>query len=315
MDRYDQLAVRSACIRAASCIYCAVVRMTRAEIASQPAVWADARVSEIAARLPGRGECVGVIGCGTSLYVGQSYAAFRESAGYGITDAFPASLAPPRRWDVLLAVSRSGTTTEVCDAVRNAVVKRTVALTGVKDSPLVAEVDEALVASFADEQSIVQTRFATTALLALLASAAYSVDRPIHDALTKSVEPPPAAVDNRSHFVFLGAGWTYGIANEAALKLREMAGCWSESYPAMEYRHGPLAVSGPKTLVWGFGTIDQALIRDLSVTGAAIHWPECDPVASLLGVHRLGLRLAAANARDPDRPLHLSRSVVFDGTQ
>ena len=188
-------------------------------------------------------------------------------------------------------------------------------MTGVKDSPLVAEVGVALEASFADEQSIVQTRFATTALLALLASAAYAVDRSIHDALTKAVEPTPAVVDNRNHFVFLGAGWTYGIANEAALKVREMAGCWSESYPAMEYRHGPMAVAGPKTLVWGFGAVDPALVRDVGMTGAAVHWPECDPVASLMGVHRLGLRLAAANDRDPSKPRYLLRSVVFDTTQ
>ena len=57
---------------------------------------------------------------------------------------------------------------------------------------------------------------------------------------TEVIEPAEAALRGRSHFVLAGAGWTHGIANEAALKLREMAACWSESYPALEYRHRKL---------------------------------------------------------------------------
>src|SRR3712207_7559300 len=44
---------------------------------------------------------------------------------------------------------------------------------------------------------------------------------------------------------FLGRGWTIGLANEAALKLRESAQAWTESYPAMEYRHGPISITAP----------------------------------------------------------------------
>ena len=50
-------------------------------------------------------------------------------------------------------------------------------------------------------------------------------------------------------FTLLGTGWTYGLASEAALKLREAAGMWTEAYPAMEYRHGPVAVTGPGSVV------------------------------------------------------------------
>ncbi len=46
--------------------------------------------------------------------------------------------------------------------------------------------------------------------------------------------------------VFLGAGWTVGLASEAALKLREAAGAWTESYPAMEYRHGPISAASSR---------------------------------------------------------------------
>ena len=91
------------------------------EIASQPECWAKA--IEMAAlagpALPAPGERVAVIGCGSSLNVARCYAALREAAGHGETDAFPASEVPAtRRYDRMVFVSRTGTTTEVLDALR-----------------------------------------------------------------------------------------------------------------------------------------------------------------------------------------------------
>lgn len=284
---------------------------TRAEIESQPSVWANPQVLQIAGQLPGRGTRVGVLGCGTSLFVAQSYAAFREESGHGLTDAFAASLVPARDWDYLIALSRSGFTTEVLEAVRLSGAGKKIALTASAQSPIASVADLTLVAHFADEQSVVQTRFATTALVALLASVDYPINRSLDDALSGAARLSPSAADETSHFVFLGAGWTYGIANEAALKLREMAHCWAESYPAKEYRHGPISVASPETLVWGFGERDELLIDVLASIGATVHWPDCDPLASLTEVQRLGLRLAARGEHDPDNPRHLTRSVIL----
>jgi len=257
---------------------------------------------------------VGAVGCGTSYYISQSYASYREESGRGTTDAFPASVTPRRRWDVLIALSRSGTTTEVINALGSSQARGTLALTGTEGSPITNSAGVTLCASFANERSVVQTRFATTALLILLSSVGYPIERSIRDARRRAYELPEPLLEGRSHFVFVGAGWTHGIANEAALKLREMAACWSESYPALEYRHGPIAAAGSHTMVWGFGEVDRSLAAAVAATGAAVHWPHCDPVASLVGVQQLGLRLAAASNLNPDQPLHLSRSVVLDGS-
>ena len=53
------------------------------EIATQPDDWAAVmgRVPEAAAVLPGPGEDVAVVGCGTSFYMAQAYASLREAAG------------------------------------------------------------------------------------------------------------------------------------------------------------------------------------------------------------------------------------------
>ncbi len=286
------------------------------EISSQPEVWTDHSVATLSRRLPGRGAWVGVIGCGTSLYVAQSYASYREAQGSGQTDVFPASLIPPRDWDCLIAVSRSGTTTEVLDALLQTRAKTKIAVTASSDGPLAPLVDEVLALPFADEESVVQTRFATTALITLLMSVGYNPRSAVEDAISGAdIDLASSVWSEARQFVFVGVGWTFGIANEAALKLREMAGLWSESYPAMEYRHGPISVADATTVLWGFGPRDEALIESVSATGAFVHWPECDPIASLVAVQRLGVALAEARGINPTVPKHLTRSVVLTDTR
>ena len=70
--------------------------------------------------------------------------------------------------------------------------------------------------------------------------------------------------------MFLGRGWTVGLANEAALKMREASGAWAESYPAMEYRHGPISVAGIRSAVWPLGDVEPDLLRDVAATGATV---------------------------------------------
>src|SRR5882724_7548672 len=92
-----------------------------AEIASQPDTWRTAlRIAGAASTgaglvgLPAAGERVAVVGCGTSYHVAIAYARLREAAGQGETDAWPASEFPARRrYDRVLAISRTGTTSEV----------------------------------------------------------------------------------------------------------------------------------------------------------------------------------------------------------
>ena len=91
------------------------------EIASQPRCWREAvaRASSSQEMLPQAGESVAIIGCGTSLFMSQAFAAARESHGLGVSDAFPASeMRSARHYDRVVAISRSGTTTEVVRALQ-----------------------------------------------------------------------------------------------------------------------------------------------------------------------------------------------------
>jgi len=283
------------------------------EVASQPGVWLEAARLSTDGLLPPRGARVAAIGCGTSLYVAQSYAAARESGGHGETDAFPASELPAGRvYGAVLAISRSGTTTEVLDAVTAlGGSTRTVAVTAVTDSPIARAATRAVVLPFADERSVVQTRFATAALVVLRAQMGIAADAAAAAAARVLGEPLPVDVEAFERFQFLGRGWTIGLASEAALKLREAAQAWTESYPAMEYRHGPIALADERTLVMPMGDIDAALLADVRATGATVLDPDPEPLASLVLAHRFAIALAHARGLDPDNPRNLTRSVVL----
>src|ERR1700759_1426403 len=130
---------------------------TEQEIASQPACWrrAAALAPELAGLLPAPGERVAVAGCGTSWFMAQSYAAAREQAGHGETDAFAASEMPAgRRYDRVLVLSRSGTTTEIVQLLaRLRGTVPTVAITAAAQSPVGQGPGGGTDPGFADEGS------------------------------------------------------------------------------------------------------------------------------------------------------------------
>ena len=303
----DRMSVRA--------LVCPEMSAIEQEVASQPACWR--RAVELAAAIGGDelaapGERVAVVGCGTSFHIATAFAALREGAGGGETDAFPASEFPgTRRYDRVVALSRSGTTTEV-NQLLAAVggIPRTV-ITADGSSPVVSLADDAIVLDFAEEASVVQTRFATSALAVLRAHLGEDLDHAIADGDRAVVEPLDVAVPDLDHAVFLGHGWTVGIAREAALKLGEASGTYSEAYPAMEFRHGPISLAGERSLVWILGSRDPGVADDARATGATVREASLDPLAELVLVHRLAILLAERKGLDPDRPAHLTRSVVL----
>jgi fructoselysine-6-P-deglycase FrlB-like protein len=298
--------------------------LTRTELDTQPACWR--RSAEVAATLdgalPAHGERVAVVGCGTSWFIAQAYAALRESYGAGETDAWAASEFPAtRRYDRVVAISRSGTTSEVLRLLTGLdPAVPTVALTADPASPLADAVPRLVLLDYAEERSVVQTRFATSALALLRAALGEDLGQAIADAERAVGEELPAAALAAGQLTFLGTGWTYGLAQEAALKLREAAGAWTEAYPAMEYRHGPVSITGPGRVVWAFGALPNGLDAEVAATGGTLITGSdparsarpLDPMADLVRAQRLAVALAALAGRDPDRPRHLTRSVILD---
>jgi fructoselysine-6-P-deglycase FrlB-like protein len=287
------------------------------ELFTQPTLWrrAAALARSLSAILPAPRERVAFFGCGTSQYMAQAAAAWRESAGRGESDAFPASEMPSDRgYDLAVAISRSGTTTEVLDLVDRLHPDIPVlALTADPESPLADAAARTVALPFADEESVVQTCFATSALALLRAATGGDLITAIEDAERALTGSLPIGVDGVRQLVFLGTGWTVGLAREAALKVREAAQAWSEAYPAMEYRHGPMSAAEPGTVVWALSPLPPGLDAEVRATGARLITPTLDPMAELIRAQRVAVALAEARGLDPDHPRNLSRSVVLSG--
>lgn len=283
------------------------------EIASQPEVWRTAIAMAADTPLPAAGQRVAVIGCGSSLNVARCYAWLREAAGHGQTDACPASeFTGSRQYDRMVFISRTGTTTEVLEALCQApegVI--TTAITADASAPLAAETDDLVLLDFANERSVVSSRFISSAIVLVRAVLGEDLSALPDEGARAVVAPLAPELATRAEFTFLGRGWAAFVADEAALKLREASRTWAESYPALEYRHGPISVSDENTVTWAIGDVPASLIADTARTGATVIAAGGDPLTGLIGAQRLAVMLAARKGADPDQPRALSRSVIL----
>ena len=293
------------------------------EIFNQPAAWATAIKRAAGAPLPAAGERVAVIGCGGSLNVSRAYARLREQAGHGLTDAYPASEFPgTRTYDNMVFISRTGTTSEVLAALRTVRANTvragtgpagvtTTAITTDPDAPLARETDHVVLLDYGSERSVVSSQFLSSAIVLARAHLGEDVTGLPAAAAAALARPLPDGLVDRTEFTFLGVGWAAFVADAAALILREASQSWAESYPALEFRHGPISVADPSTAVWAMGPIPASLAEDSARTGATVLTEDTDPLVALTGAQRLAVALAEAKGINPDHPRSLSRSVII----
>lgn len=206
------------------------------------------------------------------------------------------------------------------------------------NSPLaqIAEVVVPLHASAETSVAATKSYIATLAALAHL-TALWSGD----DAMADSVEALPktlaqawnadwsAGVDlfeQASSLFVLGRGTTLGIAQEAALKLKETCGIHGEAFSVAEVAHGPMALVKDGFPVLIFPPLDQASLgldkivalfeargAHIALVGAAnfpipanMH-PTIAPIAMIQSFYRLVNALAVRRGYDPDHPPMLNK--------
>jgi fructoselysine-6-P-deglycase FrlB-like protein len=285
------------------------------EVNSQPSCWLHAGQMAADGGLPEHGSRIALVGCGTSRYMAEAIAAWREEGGFGESDAFAASEMPlGRHYDIVVAISRSGTTTEVLRLIE-ALSPRTeiLSVTGAESTPIAKAATRNISLPFADEESVVQTRFATSVLALWRSHLGHDVEHLADLARGKLGAPLPDRLGDYKQFVFLGQGAGVGLANEAALKLREASLSWSESYPSMELRHGPISLLEAHSLVWSLSDLPVGLEEDVLASGATLELPspDGDPMVELVRAQLAAIALAHIKGIDPSRPRGLSRSIVL----
>ena len=117
------------------------------EIASQPEIWRKvaAMAPTVAGLLPAHGERVAAVGCGSSWFMSMAYAGVREAAGHGETDVYAGSeFNYERKYDRIVAISRSGTTTEIADLLAKTNLP-SVVITAVPGSPVTQHATQSII--------------------------------------------------------------------------------------------------------------------------------------------------------------------------
>jgi fructoselysine-6-P-deglycase FrlB-like protein len=287
------------------------------EVFSQPEIWEKtvAFYPQVAADLPQRGEKVAFVGCGTSWFMSMAAAALWESRGFGEADAFTSSeFSYGRKYDRIVAITRSGTTTETVDLLKKAKGSaKTVVITAVDGTPVTEHADSTILLDFADEESVLQTRYATAILVLMRTHLGEDLTSQIADCRKILQEPLDEKFLASEQIAFLGTGWTVGLAQEAALKTRESAQFWAEAYPAMDYRHGPMSIAEAGRATWMLGVAPAGLAEEVKSTGA--HWRESgklDPMVDLVYAQRIAIAISEGRGLDTDHPRGLSRSIVLN---
>ncbi len=262
-----------------------------------------------------------LLGCGSSYCIGVAGAALYEAThGHAAQGCIASEYIARPDW-AHIAISRTGQTTELVEAMRRArgAGARVVLLCGALDSPAAQHADAVLPLEFAAERSVIQTRYIAAATLALRLligpPEARAALAELPDRMAEGLENfDPAALTDAAQVVFLGRGWRYGLALMAALNLQETALLSPNGHQTQEYRHGPLATADARTLVWCFDPpadpLSAAVLDDARASGARVRCPDVDPLTGAAQAQLLAVRLATSRGIDPDAPPNLSRAIV-----
>ncbi len=291
--------------------------LTATEIASQPLVWRRGR-GPGAGRgriLPRAGEDASPRSAaappGSSRRPTRRGA--RDRSRVRGTDAFtPSETAGRAQHDRAVIISRSGTTTEDrpprggCGEV--AADDRD---HGGRRLAVRAEVADGRRARLRRRALGGPDAFRDTAL-ALLRATSVRTSRPRSPTRSeRSPLPLPVRSGGFDHFVFLGHGWTVGLANEGRSRCARPA----RRTPRATRRWSTATArsASPGRPRWS-GSSGRPTRR--SPTTSRRHRRDgadgqLDPMAELVCIHRTAVALAEAHGLDPDRPRHLTRSVVL----
>lgn len=249
---------------------------TYREVKTQTAAWAQAIEVTRNLSLPSANNYKQVIsiGCGSTYYLSLAAVALYQGLTGCPARAVPASelLLNPRtiltdQKTLLLAISRSGTTSETVKAVETfkAEKRGEVVVISNYDETLSRLADVNIVIDKGQEESVAQTRsFASM----YVAASAFCARMAGHDDLLDAMETLPevgtSLIENYEssakeigsnldfdRFYFLGSGTRHGLACEVNLKMKEMTLTHSEPFHFLEFRHGPMSMVNEQAVVVG----------------------------------------------------------------
>jgi glucosamine--fructose-6-phosphate aminotransferase (isomerizing) len=249
---------------------------TYREIKTQTEAWVQALDVINRVSLPSAVDYEQVIftGCGSTYYLSLAAATLYQELTGCPARAVPAGelLLNPQtvfvnQKTLLIAVSRSGATTETVKAVERFKSEKRgdVLVISNYDEILSRSADMSIVISKGQEESIAQTRsFASMYVAASVFCARMAGQMHLLDAMIRLPEVGNSLIGKYESFAkqigenlefdrfyFLGSGIRYGLACEVNLKMKEMTLTHSEPFHFLEFRHGPMSMVNENTVVVG----------------------------------------------------------------
>ena len=329
------------------------------EIKTQTEAWAQALDVTNASNLPKAGDYTQVLftGCGSTYYLSLAAAALYQELTGRAARAVPGgelllnSQTVTQVGDLrylLVAISRSGTTTETVKAVEKfkAEKRGEILVISNYDEALSRQADVNIVIDKGQEESVAQTRsfasmyVAVTAFCAKMAGRGDLVEAMgklpvIGNSVIGKYESFARSLGENlefDRFYFLGSGIRYGLACEVNLKMKEMTLTHSEPFQFLEFRHGPMSMVNKNAVVVGMlsdaNRVHEAKVleemRMLGGTVAGIGESEADVcfesnipeevrgVLYLPVLQLMAFYRSVAKGLNPDRPNNLTAVVKLN---
>jgi glutamine---fructose-6-phosphate transaminase (isomerizing) len=251
---------------------------------------------------------------------------------------------PDLRGVLFIAISQSGRSPDLLAATKAAKScgACVLGLCNSEGSPLAQLADHLIPLCAGSETSVAATKSYIASLSAIAhVVASWSDDHELQTALSQT----PALLEQAwtmewsealallkpaQHLFVVGRGFGLGIAQEAALKLKETCGLHAEAFSAAEVKHGPMALVGAGFPVLMLSQSDEtragieALASDFVDRGATVllvgaradgtvalpmitAHPVIEPLLMIQSFYRLAARLSIARGFDPDAPPHLNK--------
>ncbi|HCI29243.1 MAG TPA: SIS domain-containing protein [Fervidobacterium sp.] len=281
------------------------------------------------------------VGCGSSYNIGLIVAEILNREGYYAKAVTAGSIAVNPKildilsYDVVILISRTGTTTETVTAAKMLSGKvTTMGISCEKKAPLTDVCDVSFNLDFMRENSVVMTGSFSGIIRLLLngINNVWEMNKKSRDVIRAEdfLESYMEMLEGfdfagKDHFVFLGYGPSYYVAKESALKLQELSLARTEYNETLEYRHGPISTLSNKTHVTIFSTgsnLENDLANELLKKGASTHvlscnslYPYVDVQFQSLYAQLLGFYRAMKMGLNPDEPIGLKKSVIIEDVE
>ncbi|QUC64212.1 glutamine--fructose-6-phosphate transaminase (isomerizing) [Nitrosopumilus sp. K4] len=250
---------------------------------------------------------------------------------------------------ILIAISQSGESADVLDAIKIAKQKncKIISIVNILTSSLARESDVVIGMNCGPEIGVAATK-SFTSQLAILFKIVQRLDDSfrvdfgeISQSISKILENPlkiqqiAKELKKVSDIYVLGRGMHYPIAIEAALKLKELTYIHAEGIPGGELKHGPLALMDSNVFVIIINPNDSTYTdtltsaREISARGAKVigisdtesdaydFWIEIPKsneisflISEIIPIQLLSYYAALEKDTDPDYPRNLAKSVT-----